>query len=551
MTPPDGAGEGERAFACPGCPNRCGYSYLLRDGAVVALRGGLCPKGTLLLLAVLLNEKLGDSAPRGGAGPLSFLPPKGKEIITMNDNERLIAELVAKARAAQAVAAGWDQARVDEVCVAVGWSVYKDEHITRLAASAVEETGMGVVADKVAKHKNKVLGSLRDIKGAKSVGLIEVDEARGLRKYAKPVGVVGALAPVTNPTATPASNGLAILKGRNAVIFAPHPKAKRSSAMAVAYMRAALEKVGAPEDLVQIVEEPSIELTGELMRQVDLVVATGGGAMVKAAYSSGTPAYGVGPGNAVQLLAEDADPLDAAAKISVSKAFDNATSCSSENSVVVHESLYDAFVGAMKAKGGYLCSAEEKARLRSWIWVVGKDGHEALNPKVIAKDAGIIARDAGFGVPAGTRFLMVEAAGAPAEERFAHEKLSPVLTLWRCSSFDDGLGKVVGITDACGTGHSSGVFTSNDEYIERMGRTMRSSRIMVRQGMVSGNGGTFTNGMPSTVTLGCGTWGGNVTSENIHWKHFINVTWLSLPIEPNRPTDDEIFGAYLAKYEKA
>lgn len=466
----------------------------------------------------------------------------------MSDNERIIAGLVARARAAQAVAAGWDQARVDEVCVAVGWSVYNDENIRLLAASAVEETGMGVVADKVTKHKNKVLGVLRDLRTAKTVGLIEVDEARGLRKYAKPVGVVGALAPVTNPTATPSSNGLSILKGRNAVIFAPHPKAKRSSAMAVGFMRAALRKVGAPEDLVQLVDEPSVELTQELMRQVDLVVATGGGAMVKAAYSSGTPAYGVGPGNAVQLLAEDADPADAAAKISTSKCFDNATSCSSENSVVAHEAVYGSFVAAMRERGGHLCSPEEKARLRSWLWVTGKDGHEGLNPKVIARGADLIAREAGLSVPEGTRFLMVEAEGAPADERFAQEKISPVLTLWKCASFEAGLALLVGITDACGTGHSSGIFSSRDDYIDRMGLTMRSSRIMVRQGMASGNGGTFANGMPSTVTLGCGTWGGNITTENIHWRHFINVTWLSLPLPQSRPTDDEIFGAYLAKY---
>ncbi|PKL07668.1 MAG: aldehyde dehydrogenase, partial [Spirochaetae bacterium HGW-Spirochaetae-7] len=385
----------------------------------------------------------------------------------MNDNEQLIAGLVAKARAAQATAATWDQARVDEVCVAVGWSVYNDANIARLAASAVEETGMGVVADKVTKHKNKVLGVLRDIQGAKSVGLIEVDEARGLRKYAKPVGVVGALAPVTNPTATPSSNGLAILKGRNAVIFAPHPKARNSSAMAVGFMRAALQKVGAPADLVQMIAEPSVELTQELMRQVDLVVATGGGAMVKAAYSSGTPAYGVGPGNAVQLLAEDADPADAAAKISASKAFDNATSCSSENSVVAHAAVYAAFVDAMKARGGHLCSKDEKARLRSWIWVTGKDGHEGLNPKIIAKGAEVIAQGAGFAVPAGTKFLMVEADGDPATEKYAQEKISPVITIWRCTSFEAGLALVVGITDACGTGHSSGIFSSNPDYIER------------------------------------------------------------------------------------
>jgi sulfoacetaldehyde dehydrogenase len=466
----------------------------------------------------------------------------------MNDNEALIATLVAKARAAQAVAATWDQARVDEVCVAVGWSVYNDENIAILARSAVEETGMGVVADKVTKHKNKVFGVLKDIATARSAGLIEVDEAKGLRKYAKPVGVVGALAPVTNPTATPSSNGLSILKGRNAVIFAPHPKAKKSSALAIGFMRAALAKVGAPEDLVQMIEEPSVELTQELMRQVDLVVATGGGAMVKAAYSSGTPAYGVGPGNAVQLLAEDADPVDAAAKISVSKAFDNATSCSSENSVVIHESLYARFVDAMKAKGGYLCNTAEKAKLRNWIWVTGKDGHEGLNPKIIAKSAQVIAEGAGFSVPEGTRFLMVEASDTPEKEQFAQEKISPVLTLWKCSFFDEGLDLLVRITDACGTGHSSGIFTFRQDYIDRMGLTMRSSRIMVRQGMASGNGGTFANGMPSTVTLGCGTWGGNSTTENIHWKHFVNITWLSLPLEPNRPTDEQIFGAYWKKY---
>jgi len=366
--------------------------------------------------------------------------------------------------------------------------------------------------------------------------------------------VVGALAPVTNPTATPSSNGLSILKGRNAVIFAPHPKAKGASKLACELMRAALARVGAPEDLVQCIEEPSIERTGELMRQVDLVVATGGGPMVKAAYSSGTPAYGVGPGNAVQLLAEDADPADAAAKIGVSKAFDNATSCSSENSVVAHEAVYDAFVREAGSRGGHLCSAEEKARLRSWIWPVGKDGKEALNPKVIARDAISIAADAGFAVPAGTKYLMVEAElprrGGPEVDKWAQEKISPVLALWKCRSFAEGLEALVLITDACGTGHSSGLFSQKDEYIRAMGETMRSSRIMIRQGMASGNGGTFANGMPSTVTLGCGTWGGNITSENIHWRHFSNVTWLSLPLPPSRPTDEEIFGGLWAKHGK-
>jgi sulfoacetaldehyde dehydrogenase len=474
--------------------------------------------------------------------------------VSDSDDGRLIAGLVAKARAAQAIAATWDQERIDEVCLAVGWAVYNDANIRVMARAAVDETGMGVFEDKLTKHKNKVLGVLRDIKTARTVGCIDYDEAKGIMKFAKPVGVVGALAPVTNPTATPSSNGLSILKGRNAVIFAPHPKARGASKLACDFMREALGKVGAPEDLVQCIEEPSIERTGELMRQVDLVVATGGGPMVKAAYSSGTPAFGVGPGNAVQLLAEDADPVDAAAKISLSKAFDNATSCSSENSVVAHAAVYDAFVAAMKEKGAYLCTADEKTRLRAWLWPVGKDGHEALNPKVIARTAMVVAEGAGIKVPDGTRVLMVEAQlprrGGEAVDKWAQEKISPVLALWKCPDFHSGLEALVLITDACGTGHSSGIFSQKDEYIQAMGLTMRSSRIMVRQGMASGNGGTFANGMPSTVTLGCGSWGGNITTENIHWKHFINVTWLALPLPMNRPSDEEIFGSHWARYGK-
>jgi sulfoacetaldehyde dehydrogenase len=465
-------------------------------------------------------------------------------------DKALIASLVEKARAAQAVAAGWSQERVDEVCLAVGWAVYNDENIQKLARAAVDETGMGVYEDKVAKHKNKVLGVLKDIRGVKTVGLMEKDEARGLYKFAKPVGVVGALAPVTNPTATPSSNGLSILVGRNAVIFAPHPKAKKASGMACLFMREALKKVGAPEDLVQCIAEPSVELTGELMRQADLVVATGGGPMVKAAYSSGTPAYGVGPGNAVQLLCEDADPADAAAKISTSKCFDNATSCSSENTAVVHASLWDRFKEELQKKGAYICSAEEKAKLKAWLWVTGKTGKPGLNPAIISQSAEKIASGAGLSVPAGTRFLVVEGTKPVTLDIYYQEKISPVLTIVPCANFDEGLSLVEQITDFYGTGHSSGIFTFKEDHIMKMGERMKSSRIMVRQPMAAGNGGTFFNGMPSTVTLGCGTWGGNITTENIHWKHFINVTWLSMPLETKKPSDEEIFGTLWQKYGK-
>lgn len=469
----------------------------------------------------------------------------------MNDNyAEVISELVEKARKAQSLVANYSQEQIDEVCIAAGWEVYNDENIQILAELAVEETGMGNVEDKIKKHKGKVLGVLNDIICAPSVGLIEKDEAKGIYKYAKPVGVVGALTPVTNPTATPGSNAVSILKGRNAVIFAPHPTSKNASAKAVEFMRNGLEKVGAPKDLIQVIQEPSIPLTNELMKQVDIVVATGGGAMVKAAYSSGTPAYGVGPGNSVQIVAEDADIEDAAAKITLSKCFDNATSCSSENSVIVQESVYDRFMDALIAEGGYLCNEKERETLEQWMWRPNKKGVVALNPRIIAKSAQVIAADAGLSIPQQVRMIMVEGAHPLEEDRFSEEKLSPVLTVWKYGSFEEGVQLLEALTDHCGTGHSCGIHTHNQKYIDHLGMYMRTSRIMVNQPQAPANGGNFFNGMPSTVTLGCGSWGGNITTENIYYKHFLNITWLSKPIEPVKPTDEQIFGKLLEKIGK-
>jgi len=454
----------------------------------------------------------------------------------------MIRGLVNRARAAQAAVAEYSQADIDAVCVAAGWQVYKDDNIAELARLAVEETGMGNVEDKIKKHKGKILGVLRDLKGAKSVGLIETDPERGLKKYAKPVGVVGALTPVTNPTATPGSNALSILKGRNAVIFAPHPRSKAASSRAVEMMRAGLAALGAPEDLIQIIAEPSIPATNELMKQVDLVLATGGGAMVKAAYSSGTPAYGVGPGNAVQIVAEDADVGDAAAKIALSKCFDNATSCSSENSVIVHASLYDAFRARLEEEGGWLAEGPDRDALERWMWQPNKNGRVVLNPGIIAKDAAVIAAGAGIPLPEGKRMILVEGRMPLEDDRFAEEKLSPVLTLWKYRDFDEACAILERLTDHCGTGHSCGIHTRNPEYIDRLGRQMRTSRILVNQPQAPGNGGNFWNGMPSTVTLGCGTWGGNITTENIHYRHFLNITWLSELLPADKPGDEDIFG---------
>ena len=468
----------------------------------------------------------------------------------MADSVQIISSLVQKAKVAQAIAAQYSQDQLDDICKSIAWEVYNDENIRILAELAVEETGMGNVPDKIAKHKGKVLGVVNDVKGVKSTGCIEENKEKKIKKYAKPVGVVGALTPVTNPTATPASNAVSILKGGNAVIFAPHPKSKNASAKAVEFMRVGLKRVGAPEDLIQIVSEPSIETTGELMKQVDLVLATGGSAMVKAAYSSGTPAYGVGPGNSVQIIAEDADWKDAVAKVVLSKCFDNATSCSSENSIIVDESIYDNVMAELKASGSYLCKGVERKTLEEWMWITNKKGYRSINPAIIAKSAEEIASGAGLKVPEGTRILMVEGADAIEDDFFSLEKLSPVLTVFKYKGFDRAMDILTRLTDNCGTGHSCGIHTKNKDYVERMSLDMRTSRIMVNQPQAPANGGNFFNGMASTVTLGCGTWGGNITTENITYKHFLNVTYVSEWFSPVKPEDDEIWGDFFRRYDK-
>lgn len=460
-------------------------------------------------------------------------------------SQEIIASYITRAKEAAKKIENYTQEQIDEVCVAIGWEVYCDENIAQLASLAVEESRMGNVADKITKHKNKVLGVLKDVKDAKSVGCIEVDEVKKIKKYAKPVGVVGALTPVTNPTATPASNGITILKGRNAVIFAPHPRSKKATALAVKFMRDGLKKVNAPEDLIQVIDEPSIELTNELMKQVDVVLATGGGAMVKAAYSSGKPAYGVGPGNAVTIVAEDANVKDAASKIMASKIFDNATSCSSENSVIIHESIYEQMIQQFEQLGGYVVKDDEREMLEWYMWPKNDKGYRSINPKIIAQSAKTIASAAGLDVMDDVKALLVKGCDQIEDDFFSQEKLSPVLTVFKYGTFEEGYRILERLTDNYGTGHSCGIHTFTPGYVEKIGQTIRSSRVLVNQAQAAGNGGAFFNGMPSTVSLGCGSWGGNITTENITYKHFLNVTWVSEFFAPVRPSDEEIFGSYL------
>ena len=454
--------------------------------------------------------------------------------------------MIERARQAQQEIEFWPQDKVDLMVAAAAWETYKPEMAEQIARLAVEETSMGLYEHKLLKHQKKTLGTLRDMQGVKTVGVIEEIPEKGLIKIAKPVGVIGALTPVTNCEATFPAKALPALKCRNAIIFAPHPRAKKTAALVVDSLRAGLAKVSAPLDLIQTITEPSIDLSKELMSKVDLVVATGGGPMVKSAYSSGTPAYGVGAGNAVVIVDETADLQAAAQKIYQGKTFDNATSCSSENSVVLQAGIFDQMVANLKAQGGYWCDEAEREQLKQTMWPDGVH----LNKDIVAQPVMKIAEMAGLIVPEGTTFLMVAGKQVGNEDPFCKEKLSLVLTVWKYEDFEEAVQLVEEITALNGRGHSCGIHTTNDAHVLELGTRAKVSRMMVNQAHSLGNSGNYNNGMPFTLTLGCGTWGGNITTENLHWKHFMNVTWVSKPIDPVVPKEEELFADVWRQFGK-
>jgi sulfoacetaldehyde dehydrogenase len=455
----------------------------------------------------------------------------------MANERQVVADLIQRARTAQEAIADYTQEQIDKLTQAIAWEIVKEENSKAISELAIEESQLGNYQGKYVKLQKKVRGNLRDMLGEKSVGIIEQDDAKGLYKIAKPVGVIGALVPCTNPEATPVIKAMNAIKGKNAIVFAPHPRTKKTNSKIVEVMRTALKKFDAPEDLLIAIDEPSLELSNQLMAQCDLVVATGGSGMVKAAYSSGTPAYGVGAGNAVVIVDETADIKDAASKIKASKTFDYATSCSSENSIVVVESIYDELMNALQSEGGHFSTADDKVKVQNTLWV---DGH--LNRHVIAQPAEKIAELAGLDVKEGTSFIMVEEDGVGTDYPFSGEKMSVVLTVYKVADFDKAIDKVNEITGYQGSGHSCGLHTTEEERVKAIGLRTKTSRVMIRQPQCYGNSGNWDNGMPFTLTLGCGSWGGNISSENISYKHFINVTWVSKPITEVIPSDEELFG---------
>jgi len=462
----------------------------------------------------------------------------------ISDAEDIAAGLMRRARAAQESFAEADQARVDEAVRALAWSLYKPEHARALAELAVEDTGLGNVPDKIIKKQRKTFGTLRDLLRAKTVGEIERDDKRGIVKFAKPMGVIGAITPSTNPGATPVNKAMMAIKGRNAVIIAPSPQGYRTTAMVVDYMRQGLEQIGLPADLVQILPSPvSKETTQAIMEAVDLVVVTGSQDNVRRAYRSGTPAIGVGAGNVPVIIDETADLNSAAQKICASKIFDNATSCSSENAVVIVDAVYDAAIAALKQAGGYLVEPAQKAKVVNELWKNGK-----LNRHLIARDMSVLAK--GFDLPdaAGSKFLLVEETGIGKAYPLSGEKLALVLTVYRASDFAAATETIRKILEFQGKGHSMGLHTTNMDRARQLAEELPVVRVLVNFAHTFGNGGGFDSGLEFTLTMGCGSWQKNSISENLNYKHFINITHLVVPIPEDKPSEEELFGPHWARY---
>lgn len=461
----------------------------------------------------------------------------------MQDNIR---EMYTKARKAFQEIEFWPQAKVDEMVAAAGWEWQKPETARQLARLAVDESGIGVYEDKVAKIQNKTRGVMRDQMGVKTCGLVREDKDKGLRIFAKPIGVIANVVPCTNPESTVCCIGLSILKTRNAMIVTPHPRTPGSTNLTVEFGRKALAKIGAPVDLLQCISEPSKEKTTELMAGCDFAMATGGAALVNVVYAAGKPCHTVGAGNVISIVDETADLKAAATKIVKSKTANNSASCSSENAVAIEASVYDEMVRALNDEGGYFCTNEERETLRRYMW---PDGH-SLNRDIVARPVSYIAENAGFAIPEGTKFLMVEGTKAGPDDRFSGEKISLVLTVWKWTDFDEMIERMKEMQRFSGEGHSSSIHTNNDQRKIELAIRVNVGRVNCNMPHAAANSGSFFNGQPTTDSLGGGTWAGNMTSDNINYRHFLNYTWLSDPIPEYVPTDEELFGDYLKKWER-
>ena len=436
------------------------------------------------------------------------------------DSIETLQKTIEKVRKAQKEFSKYTQEQVDKIFQAA--AIAANQNRIPLAKMAVEETGMGVVEDKVIKNHYAAEYVYNKYKDVKTCGVLEQDDNYGIKKIAEPIGVIAAVIPTTNPTSTAIFKTLISLKTRNGIIISPHPRAKQSTIEAAKIVLEAAVKAGAPEGIISWIDVPSLELTNLLMQSADIILATGGPGMVKAAYSSGKPALGVGPGNTPAVIDESADITLAVNSIIHSKTFDNGMICASEQSVIVSDKIYDRVREEFMRRGCYLLNPEQTEKVRKTIIING-----ALNAKIVGQSAHTIAQLAGVDVAENTKILIGEVESVDLSEEFAHEKLSPVLAMYKASSFDDAVGKAYRLIEDGGLGHTSSLYintVTEKEKIEKFYNTMKTCRVLINTPSSQGGIGDIYNfKLAPSLTLGCGTWGGNSVSENVGVKHLINI----------------------------
>ena len=465
---------------------------------------------------------------------------------TAESDETAVAALIARARAAQArFEDGATQARYDMAAAAAAWALMEPQRNRALAAMAVETTGLGSVADKITKNHRKTLGLLRDMAGVATCGVTHRDAASGITTIARPRGVVGAVVPSTNPVATPANNVVNALKTGNAIILSPSPKGAAVCERLVGHIHEELERLGGvtgavARDLVAMLPAPVTKAKAQaLMEGADWLVVTGSQNNVKRAMQSGTPATAVGAGNVSVIVDETADLADAAAKIVASKTFDNSTSCSSENNLIVVDAVRDAFLAELAEAGGHLLSGDEGTRMKKALFGAGQ-----LNREMLAQHIDVVARVAGVDLAEGTRFVLVEGDGIGPDHPESGEKLSLVATLYIARDFDDAAAIANRIFAHVGAGHSLGIHTTDPDRPERLGLTLPTCRVIVNQAHCFATGGAFDNAMPFSLSMGCGSWGGNTIDGNFNFRQLMNVTKVVRTIPARQPSLEDVFGAY-------
>lgn len=444
--------------------------------------------------------------------------------------------LISKAKEAQAKLEGYSQEQIDALVRAMGKAVY--DHAEEIAREAVEETGYGRVDSKILKVTRCTTAAWHYMHDKKSVGMIEWDPVEKLATFAKPLGVVAALVPTTNPVSTTVSNGMSIIKCRNAMIVSPHPRAKKVTQHGVDLMNVALAALGAPENLIQVVENPSMDSTQELMKKVDVVVATGGAAMVKSAYSSGRPSFGVGPGNVQVVVDPDYTNFEKlAAQVVSSRSYDNGMPCTGEQALHIHKDAVGGVLAAFEAKGAYILPDDKAPMLADILFKpngMADPAHVGMRPHKLAELLGLE-------IPEDTTLLLFKSLGMTRDNILRREKLCPVVQYFPFETYEEGIASAKSNLEWEGKGHSSVVYTDNQEKAMYAGAQLPVSRLLVSQPAGAASGGNFINGLNPTMSLGCGSWGNNSISDNLTYKHLMNTTKLAFYHDPTIPSAEEVW----------